>query len=565
MSRKIHVLAQDVAQSIAAGEVVERPASVVKELMENAMDAGSSAITVDLRTGGLECIRVYDDGEGIEREDVPTAFQRYATSKIERAEDLFGVRTLGFRGEALPSIASVSRMTLRTRVPHSLAGTRAVCEGGEMKSISEIGCPIGTDVEVRDLFYNLPVKRKFLKSVRSELRYSLIPFLRLSLSHPAISFKFIHDGRVLYDHPRTEAHPARVEAVLGKEVASQLRRCEFDDGEIKILAFTSVASFSKGNSDGIYVFVNRRFVKDRMVHKAILEAYRNVIPAERFPVTILFITVPPSWVDVNVHPTKAEVKFRDPERIFQTVSGTLHSVHEQGEPRAAPGIEGKGSWTPGPRYSAGGPYPLLRIEEGSGQEWQVRERIPYRFLGQIQETFILCEGNEGLIIIDQHAAHESLLFKKYKDRYEAETIISERFLLPISIELSMEESLLLESHRETFQSMGFEIDPLGERTYALRSKPSFIEVGDPGALVKEILDELSSFKREGKATAAADAILVSLACHSAIRGNFPLKQEETEGLIAELQPFNFSATCPHGRPVFFVLYREELAKRFRRK
>ena len=234
MPRKIEVLPESISQVIAAGEVIERPASVVKELMENAIDAGSSEITVELKSGGLQLIRVMDNGEGIDQEDVPVAFQRYATSKIKKAEDLYAIHTLGFRGEALPSISQVSKMILQTRTPHSLSGTEVICEGGEIKSISEIGCPIGTEVEVKNLFYNIPVKRKFLKSIRSELRYALNHFLRLSLSHPTISFKFIHDGRILHEHLKTESPLVRIEAIFGKEIYRHLQPIGFEEGEIRI-------------------------------------------------------------------------------------------------------------------------------------------------------------------------------------------------------------------------------------------------------------------------------------------------------------------------------------------
>ena len=271
MAGRIQLLPKEISQTIAAGEVVERPASVVKELMENAIDAGSSEITIELKMGGLQSIRVYDNGEGIDREDVPLALQRYGTSKIKRAEDLFGIHTLGFRGEALPSIASVSKMTLKTRVAGSITGTKAVSEGGDLKGISEMGCPPGTEVEVENIFYNIPVKRKFLKSIRSELRYCLNHFLRLSLSHPSISFKFIHDGRMLHEHLKTDSPWVRIEAVLGGETVAHLQACEFDDGETRILGFASLPSISKGNGDGIYLYVNQRFIKDRMIYKAITE------------------------------------------------------------------------------------------------------------------------------------------------------------------------------------------------------------------------------------------------------------------------------------------------------
>ncbi len=569
MAGRIQILPDEVSQTIAAGEVVERPASVVKELMENAIDAGSSEIIVELKMGGLQLIRVYDNGEGIDREDVPLALQRYATSKIKKAEDLYAIHTLGFRGEALPSIASVSKMTIKTRVPNSISGTKAVCEGGEIKGISEVGCPLGTEVEVQNIFYNIPVKRKFLKSIRSELRYCLNHFLRLSLSHHSISFKFIHDGRMLHEHLKTESPLVRIEAILGREIYDHLRACEFEDDEIKISGFTSLPSISKANSDGIYIYVNKRFVKDRMIYKAIIEAYRHVIPVGKFPIVILFITIPPFAVDVNIHPTKAEVKFRDPERVFHAVVGTLGSTHEGKAfstgvvPDSFPSMKSYPVYHSLTQGYEGKATPMVR-EEG-GFEWRVESKTPFRILGQVQGTYIVCEGEKGVIFIDQHAAHERILFNKYKNQYETKSIVSEKFLIPIPMELSTEESFILDSHLEELQSMGFEIDPIGEKVYAIRSKPSFIDQKDPKAMVREILDELSFLKREGRGAEAIDTILITLACHSAIRGNFALRREEMEKFVETLYPFNLSATCPHGRPIFFVLPLETLNKQFKRK
>jgi DNA mismatch repair protein MutL len=582
MPKKIQILPEHLSQTIAAGEVIERPASIVKELMENAIDAGASEIVVELRTGGLQLIRVCDNGEGMDQEDVPVALQRYATSKIEKAEDLYAIHTLGFRGEALPSIAAVSQMTVKTRVLSSMSGTKVVCEGGEIKSMSEVGSPTGTEVEVKNIFFNIPVKRKFLKSIQTELRHSLNHFLRLSLSHPSISFKFIHDGRILYEHLKTESQRVRVEAILGREIFHHLQPVEFEDGEIHLAGFASLPSFSKGNADGIYLYVNRRFIKDRMIYKAIIEAYRHVIPVGKSPVVILFVTLPPSALDVNVHPTKAEVKFRDPERVFRTVHGALSSLHAVSSPPTRGAYEDEGNGRPRSQVT---PLPTLPLQPHPVQissvggdkgatsmlretgipEWKVERKTGWRLLGQVQGTYILCEGEEGLIFIDQHAAHERLLFEKYRKEHEAGTLSSERLLIPIAVELSTEESFILMAHLEAFQSMGFEIDPIGERTYAIRSTPSIADQRDPKEMVREILDELSFIKREGKGTEAIQTMLVTLACHSAIRGNFALRREEMDELVGSLYSFRLSTTCPHGRPVFFVIPLEKLAKQFKRK
>ena len=569
---------------IAAGEVIERPASVVKELMENSIDAGSSEIIVDLEAGGLQLIRVVDNGEGMDQEDVPVALQRYATSKIKKAEDLYAIQTLGFRGEALPSIAQVAKMTLQTRVPHSLSGTRAVCEGGEIKRISEIGHPIGTEIEVRNIFYNIPVKRKFLKSIRSELRYALNHFIRLSLSHPSISFRFIHDGRTLHEYTKTESPLVRIEAIFGREVYQHLQPIAFEEGGIHISGFVSLPSFSRRSAEGIYLYVNQRFIKDRIIYRAVLDAYRNTLLRNQFPVVILFIKVPPSTVDVNVHPTKAEVKFKEPERIYQAVLAAIRmvitrdSATQSEETSSGKGREEQviqtGVRAPTPvqekvqsvfTWMTGKEEGIPGVQDGEGLQWKSERKRSYSVLGQIQGTYILCEGEGHLIIIDQHAAHERVLFEKLKREYETRSITSEKLLIPILIELSAEESYILEFAGEALKSVGFEIEPVGEKLFAIQSIPSFIDQGDPKRIAREILDELSLFEKEGRGEEVVHAILVTLACHSAIRGNFILRREEMDELIELLAPFHPSTTCPHGRPIFFVLPLDELKRQFKRK
>ncbi|MBP1695317.1 MAG: mutL [Deltaproteobacteria bacterium] len=583
MPRKIQVLPQSISQAIAAGEVVERPASVVKELMENAVDAGSSEITVELGAGGLQLIRVVDSGEGMDQGDVPLAFQRYATSKIRNAEDLYDIHTLGFRGEALPSICQVSKMTLQTRTRHSISGTKVICEGGEIKSISETGCPIGTEVEVKQLFYNIPVKRKFLKSIRSELRSALNHFLRLSLSYPKISFKFIHDGRTLHEYLKTESPLVRIEAIFGKEIHSHLEPIEFEGEGIRISGYASLPSISKRNAESIFFYVNQRFIKDRMIYKAILDAYRHILPNNQFPVVILFIVLPPSAVDVNVHPTKAEVKFQNPDRVYQAVLASVRMVLQEGPSRLeemAPVGEEKawGFHRSAPSslfrqedpsvpsfFMSGKEEGVLTVQDEGGLPWKPEEKWAYTILGQIQGTYILCEGEGNLIFIDQHAAHERILFEKFKKEYEKRSIASERLLLPILMEFSAEESYILESGGEALKEIGFEIERVGEKLFAIRSIPSFIDQKDPKEFVREVLDELSFLEKGKKGDEATQTLLVALACHSAVRANSLLRREEIDGLVKSLIPFHRSTTCPHGRPIFFVLPLEELGKQFKRK
>jgi DNA mismatch repair protein MutL len=581
MAKRIQVLPERIAQKIAAGEVVERPASVVKELMENAIDARSSEIVVELKAGGLQLIHVIDNGEGIDQEDIPLALQRFATSKIRRVEDLYDIHTLGFRGEALPSIASVSHMIIKSRVAQALSGTRIICEGGAIKETSEIGCPVGTEVEVRDLFYNFPVKRKFLKSIRSELRQALSQFLRLGLGHPSISFKLIHDDRVIQELVSSESTAVRIEAVLGGAIYEQLRPIASEEEEVQISGFASLPSFSRGTTEGIYLFVNDRFVRDRMVLKAITDAYRHVIPSGKFPTVLLWITLPPSAVDVNVHPTKAEVKFRDPERVFHAVHTVLRAFHEplpqalgsssreevipEFKEREIPfpslpiSLQPRGALS---RSRMGEDIPSVREEAPS--EWTAEPRHSLHLLGQAFNTFLICEVDEGLLFIDQHAAHERLLFEKFKRQIETQSVPVVKLLIPRLVELSAEESLALESSLGELHSLGFEIDQAGQKVYAIRSVPAVFDQIDPQEVLREVLQETAVLSQRGKGTDILHTLLITLACHSAIRGRASLQQEELEQLVGDLSFLRLSSTCPHGRPIFFLLPREELNRQFKR-
>jgi DNA mismatch repair protein MutL len=581
MSGKIQILPEPISQMIAAGEVVERPASVVKELVENAIDAGASEILVELKAGGLQMIRVVDNGEGMTPEDVPLALRRFATSKIREVEDLYSIQTMGFRGEALPSIASVSQMVVKTRVQHAISGAQVVCEGGEIKSISEIGCPEGTEVEVKQLFYNLPVRRKFLRSIRTELRYALQFFLRTSLSHSSITFKFIHDNRLLQELLKTESPLVRIEAVLGRESTDHLQPIAFQEDEVEISGFASLPSISKGNGDGISIYINRRFVRDRIIYKAILDAYRHIIPADRFPIVVLFISLNPSSVDVNVHPAKSEVKFKEPEKIYHSVWAAIRSLLEE-KPKSLEGIfpapkgetfrrEKELSFLPFQKsptfYSTQSEEDRIGpqgVREGEGHRWETMRKFPLRIIGQIWGTYILCEEEGRLIFIDQHAAHERILFEKFKRELENHSLVSEKLLVPILTELSVEESLILDSAGEAFQALGFEIESAGEKLYAISSIPSFVSQNDAKDVVRDILEDLSLLKREGEGSDGLQTLLISLACHSAVRANSPLRREEIEELISKLGPFHYSTTCPHGRPIFFLFPIDELGRQFKR-
>jgi DNA mismatch repair protein MutL len=580
-SGKIHVLPETLAQVIAAGEVIERPASVVKELVENAIDAGASEIIVELKAGGLQLIRIQDNGEGMEREDVPIALQRHGTSKIRNIEDLYAVRTLGFRGEALPSIASVSRMVIQTRTSRSITGTQMVSEGGVIKAVTDAGCPVGTSVEVKNLFYNLPVKRKFLKSISLELRHASLHFLRLSLAHPAISFKLIHDGRLLHEHWKTGSLKVRIEAILGREIYDQLQEFEYEDGEIRLSGLASLPTFSRGNSDEIYLYVNQRFVKDKAIYRAILDSYRHVIPQGRFPVVILFLNLAPYAVDSNVHPTKTEVKFREPGKIFPAVFAALSALHgpvSGSQPAQGPAPSGMRSLpemrpltlplSSSVHYPQGGALEEerddFRVCEEIPPAWRIEEMRPLRIVGQVLNTYIVCEDQDRLIFIDQHAAHERILFEKWKKAYETRSLSVVRFLAPILLECSATEALTLTDHLQDFAAMGIEIDLVGEDVFAIRSVPSLMDQGNLKDVIRKILEELAFEHPEKNGRGALYPILIALSCHTAIRANLTLRREEMEGLVKDLQLFRPSTTCPHGRPVFFLFPLADLEKQFHR-
>jgi DNA mismatch repair protein MutL len=370
---------------------------------------------------------------------------------------------------------------------------------------------------------------------------------------------------------------------LGKEVYGHLQPVDFEQGEIRLSGFASLPSFSRRNAEGIYFYVNQRFIKDRLIYRAVLDACRHVLPMNQFPVVILFIVLPPSFVDVNVHPTKSEVKFRDADRVYQAVWGAVRGVFERGPSeveekalrgearewvyrgRAEPSFFGQIGLSPPSSFLRGEEEGIFTVKDGGDLSWEVEKKLPYTILGQIQGTYILCEGERGLVFIDQHAAHERILFEKFKQNYENRSLVPEKLLLPILIELSVEESYVLESVGEAFKEIGFEIEPVGDKLFAIRSVPSFIDRKDPKEMVRGILDEFSFSEKRGRGKETIQALLATLACHCAVRGNFVLKKEEMDRLVEDLIPFHPSTTCPHGRPIFFSLPLDELKKQFKRK
>jgi DNA mismatch repair protein MutL len=536
---KIKVLPADMVDKIAAGEIIERPASVVKELVENSLDAGSSAITVEIEEGGKKRITVMDDGEGMTREDALLAIERHATSKVYDEGDLTTIRTLGFRGEALPSIAAVSRLRLITRGRDELSGTQILIEGGQVKAVEEIGSPPGTRVEVLDLFYNLPARRKFLKGVRSELAHIIEAVTRMALIEGPVGFILRHNARTLFHLPSTQDERSRMRAILGKEVASQLVRVEGmgEGGEVR--GWATVPTYCRGSSKGIYIYVNGRYIRDKLISHAIFEAYRRLIPAKMYPVIVLCLSLPFSDVDVNVHPAKREVLFRRGDEIYRLISHVLkrvlgHPAEDKPHEEVVGVKEALSSYSEPPAIE-------------SNQEIILDPQ--WRVVGQLKGTYLVVEGDEGVMVFDHHAAQERILYERLKTALQGRKIPQQPFLIPQPIEMKGEEIELLLEHRASLATVGVELEGFGERTVVVTSIPAFLQGADLHSLLEALSEELAD-RGEGDAlTHALDRVCVLLACRGAIKANQRLQEEETQSLLREWKEAGQPTTCPHGRPL----------------
>jgi len=578
MSSKIRILSEDLIAKIAAGEIVERPASAVKELIENSIDAGATSILCDIKAGGMESIRVVDNGCGMSREDALLATERYATSKVQNEDDLYAIQTLGFRGEALPSIASVSKMRLITRDGTSQVGTEVYGETGIKVRVCDVGSPVGTSVEVKNIFYNTPVRRRFLKSVGTEFFHIHRVVDQMALSKPTIQFRLVHDGREILNVPKTNDPSIRIEAILGRETYEGLIPVEFRDEAISLRGYVGQPTLILSTAKSIFTYVNGRFVRDRIVNRSIFDAYRTLIPRDRYPIAILFIDFSPNWIDVNVHPTKREIRFRDQEKVYRSIHRVLQSrlkavPHDARISRAIgsywqeKGVHGEireGTGKYGPAEGEGGGRSLLFPEFS-------REGKPGGFysslfpLGQIGGTYIVCQGPQGLVLIDQHAAHERVLFEKLKHQLGNAAVVRQILLFPHMMELSPAEEHILGVYKDELEKVGMEVEAFGGTTFAVKSVPQVVAGEDIESLVKDIIGELASEGRAPQGEAMAERIFTIMACHGAIRGNRVLRDEEMQNLFSELEKIDFASTCPHGRPIFSEIDYPHLDKLFKRR
>ena len=600
---RISVLSEEVANQIAAGEVVERPASIVKELVENAVDAGATDIRVELEEGGCRTVRVIDNGAGIEHEDVALVFERHATSKIARLDDLYRIGSFGFRGEAMASIASIARVELLTRRPDDLAGTKAIAEAGAIFEIAPAGCPVGTSITVTKVFDNVPARRKFLKTQATEQAACLDAMERLSLSHPEIRFTVIADGREALASPKARDIAERVGMVMGREFARHCLPVFSEKDRIHLSGFVSAPSFSRSNSKNIYLFVNARFVRDTSLTHAILSAYRQVIEPRRYPAAVLFLNMPGEEVDINVHPAKLEVRFKNAREIYDLVGRATAQALAQ--PQMQPeGFVYRLDAAPTSGDSATGaarfsriaetvPYGLYgrsRFERAINEDLFARGgRIPpvenilekkyddrsqsgcqnvflsgRVYLGSFADTYLVFAGSDGLTLIDQHAAHERIILERLKASSSGPAA-SQPLLAPEVVPLAPAQVVLLESALPLLSDAGLDVEIFGRDAVAVKALPAALGQADARALILDVADQLAGEAASVSWDDRRDRILASLACRAAVKAHQTLSSDEVAALCRDLEKTPFAATCPHGRPTMVTLSLYEIERLFKRK
>jgi DNA mismatch repair protein MutL len=667
MSR-IRILAEAVANKIAAGEVVERPASVVKELLENSLDAGATSIRIETEMGGKRMIRVIDDGHGMAHDDALLAFERHATSKLKSADDLLSIATLGFRGEALPTIAAVSRLLLETRDGNEAEGTRVEFAGGKLVGVKPAGLPAGTTISVADLFYSVPARRKFLKSDTTELGHIASLVTHYALANPTKQFILTTPTQEIINCAPAEKTADRVYQLFGKQALEELLeipstsaafRAAITEPEMEaseeaatltVSGFTSRPDIQRPNRNGIYVFVNRRLVRDRLILHAIHEAYRNILPPTVFPATLLFLEMPYDEVDVNVHPAKIEVRFRRPQFVhdftrdairqalisvrpiasFATAASAAmaaNALNPPAPPASFAGGFGETNINSGASRAVIPPMEELGVGSGVGTDYASStgfdltsapmQPVPQRFtfepgsslggngipgvadlslrgtpnwaenlsrpnsetpatlprpdqiadlkpLGQVSSSFIIAVNGEGLWIIDQHVAHERVLFEQHLEARRAGKVESQRMLMPIVIELSPRQIVTYEKIAEELNANGFEVEPMGPKNVAIQSVPAGIAANDAEGLLTEILDGIEREDATISIDTLQSKIAASTACHAAIKINMPLEQTKMEWLLGALAKTDCPMSCPHGRPVVLRYSLKEIEHAFHR-
>jgi DNA mismatch repair protein MutL len=609
---RIQQLAPAVITKIAAGEVIERPASVAKELLENSVDAGSSRIDVAAEQGGIECIRVADNGCGIAPEDLPLAFASHATSKLADAEDLFKIGTLGFRGEALASIGGVAQVTLQSRLHDRDSGAQINCQGGTLSEVRAWNGAPGTCLEVRHLFYNTPVRRKFLRTPGTEMGHLSETFTRLALAQPDLHLTLAHNGKSVYELPAGTPLFERLGLFFGAELRDQLYALEAANGQVTLRGYIADPAYERGNAKMQYLFVNGRCIRDRGLGHAVQEAYRGLIMTGRYPVVFLFLDLPPDLVDVNVHPTKAEVRFREGHALFNLVltairsrlraenltarlrapsplappvipatslasgAGWFRAVPVQTSPQLPLGPPmapaGSAAVGPSPASSEASSFPppgeaLTALQAASPPPAAAPESTqgpsPPKAI-QLYNAYLVLETPEGMLVIDQHALHERILFEQLKTRIRTGALESQRLLIPEPIELTAEQAARTLEHQADLALLGLGVEDFGGGTLLITGYPALLGNRSPQAILKVVVDHLTAKERVPTREQFLNNLLSLMACHAAVRAGDPLSAEEIAALIAQRSLADDTHHCPHGRPTALLFSRQELDRQFRR-
>jgi DNA mismatch repair protein MutL len=602
VSQRISILPEIITNKIAAGEVVERPASVIKELIENALDAGATVIDVEIAAGGKRLIRITDNGHGMSREDALLSLERHATSKIKTDSDLEGILTLGFRGEALPSIASVSRFRLATREPESLEGTEVIVEGGKVRDVKACGMAPGTAISVEQIFFNTPARLKFMKSAETETGHVGDVMTRMAVSRPDVAFSCISDGRELLRVQRSDLQ-RRLAQVVGRDTATHLYQADFSDPQVSVSGFVSGPSLARSGMQAMFTYINGRFVRDKVVQHAVMQAYRGVIDRGRYPVVALFIQLPTGEVDVNVHPTKHEVRFRHQSVVHDAIQKAVEDVL-----RESPWLDNKPR-PPLPATAPTGqayreriaaaaqaslsmpPRPSHAVHLQTSTSASTRETTPsapahpvsvndprehfrpepstgyfssLAVIGQFHGEYILGQSGTELVIIDQHAASERVAYQRLKLQCLGGSVESQRLLFPETVELSFSEVAVAGRFHDDLARIGFELEPFGGNTLIITAVPRLIGEQDAIRLVRDLLADLSQLGTSAAFQDMLDGLLSRIACHSVVRGVHPLETRQITELLRSMDETDFAASCPHGRPVSHIVTLAELEKIFKR-
>lgn len=627
-SPRIHILSEELCNKIAAGEVIERPASVVKELLENAIDAAATDILIELGGGGKTLIRVADNGCGMNRQDALLSLERHATSKIRTDEDLFALSTLGFRGEALASIASVSRFGLKTCDNEDGLGHHIYAEGGKIRKVTELGLPRGSSVEVRNLFFNLPARKKFLRKDQTELGHAADVVTRQALARPDIRFRLKHNDRLMLDLRRERDLPERFSALLGRSLLKDMVALDHQpQSDLSLTGLISSPQLSRSATSHIHTFINGRYIRDRVVQHAVMDGYRQLLMKGRYPVVALFLQIDPELVDVNVHPTKHEVRFRDQGLVHDFISSAIRAALKPASWLADPSVpdaaanshddRSPGRWplpdqgevtapdrdtgnvpfskTTAVRESQGfypgsrgacAPEPAAEAAEAAEEQPFPRQSAPLMttesrqpdlpgssaagffsgltILGQYHQSYILCQQGNDLLLVDQHAAHERVGFEQLKRSYAAGAVPAQKLLFPEILDLDYTSAAALESYLPELVRLGFDIEPFGGKSFALKAAPSLLSATPLASLIVDIALELERIGRAGKVTESIDEVLIMMACHRVVRANQALSLPEIKALFAELDKIDFKGNCPHGRPVMVRMTLYEVERLFRR-